>query len=175
MTMEPSAGTPSGLRDELRGDAQSLAGTAKERVHSEVDARKGVAAEQAKSVSSALSAAAGELGQNSPTWLRSAFEQGASTLQQLAETVENKGSRELAQDVQQLARSNPGTFLAGCALAGFAAARVFKAGSSSASSSSSGSYGQSAGSSAADQWTPAMTSTPPSSFGASTGISGATL
>ena len=48
------------LREELRGDAQTVTDTAKTRLASEVDARKGVAVEQAQSISSALDAAAGE-------------------------------------------------------------------------------------------------------------------
>jgi hypothetical protein len=92
-----------------------------------VDARKGTAAEQTRSLSSALDAAASEL-QDSPDWLRSAFQQGAQTLQRFANSVESKDSRELTREVQQLARDHPSTFLAGCALAGFAAARVLKSG-----------------------------------------------
>ena len=49
-------------------------------------------------------------------------------MQRFAETIERKDARQLTRDVEQLARDNPGTFLAGCALAGFAAARVLKAG-----------------------------------------------
>jgi hypothetical protein len=101
--------------------------TAKQRLHAEADARKGTAAEQTRSLSSALDAAASEL-QDSPDWLRSAFKQSAQTLQRFADTVESKDSRELTREVQQLAREHPGTFLAGCAMAGFAAARVLKSG-----------------------------------------------
>lgn len=125
--METSSQTGGELREELRSDAQTVGDTVKQRLSAEADARKGTAAEQAKSLSSALNTAAGELSQ-SPAWLRSAFEKGAQTLQRFAETVEQKDSRQLTRDVQQLAREHPGTFLAGCAAAGFAAARVLKAG-----------------------------------------------
>ena len=125
--MEATSGSNAGLREELRGDAQTVRTKAKQRLHNEVDARKGKAAEQAKTLSSALGAAASELA-GSPGWMRSAFEQGARRIQSLADAVEQRDSRRLAQDVQQLARENPGMFLAGCAIAGFAAARIFKAG-----------------------------------------------
>lgn len=132
--METSSATTSGeLREELRGDAQTLTDTAKQKLHSEADARKGAAATQAKSLSSALESAAGELNE-SPQWLRSLFQQGAQTLQRFADTIEQKDSRQLTRDIQQLARNNPGTFLAGCAAAGFAAARVVKAGAQNAPS-----------------------------------------
>lgn len=126
--MESSSQTSGAeLREELRGDAQTVTDSAKQKLQSEVDARKGGAADQAKSLSSALDTAAGELS-DSPQWLRSAFQQGAQTLQRFADTIEQKDSRQLTADVQRLARENPGTFLAGCAVAGFAAARVLKAG-----------------------------------------------
>lgn len=138
MASTPSTGAE--LKTELRGDAQTVTDSAKQRLYSEADARKGSAAEQAKSLSSALESAAGEL-QQSPAWLRSIFEQGAQKLQSFAQTIETKDSRALSRDVQQLARQHPGTFLAGCAAAGFAAARVLKAGvEDTASQSASGSY-----------------------------------
>ena len=122
------------LREELRNDASTVTGSAKQRLHSELDSRKGIASTQAKSISSALDAAAGELSDR-PDWLRDAVRHGAQTLQSFADTIERKDSRQLASDVQQLARRNPATFLAGCALAGFAAARVLKAGADGARSS----------------------------------------
>ena len=123
-----------GTTGELRSDAQQLGNSASNRIHSELDARKGTAADQAKSVSSAIDRAAGELDESSPQWLRSAFEQGATQVRRFADTLEQKDSREILSDVRTLARDNPGTFLAGCAALGFAAARVFKAGSNEGSS-----------------------------------------
>lgn len=130
--METATGNTGGLREELRGDARKVSDTAKDRIASEVDSRKGIAAEQAKSLSSALGSAADQLGEQSPSWLRSILQQGAQTMDRLAQTVEQKDARQLAVEVQQLARQNPGTFLAGCAAVGFAAARVFKAGANEA-------------------------------------------
>lgn len=143
--MESPSATTGGLREELRSDAQTLTGSAAQRIHSEVNARKGDAADQAKSISTALDKAADGLGENGPTWLKSAIQQAAQKVQQLADGIEHKDSRQLTRDVQQLARQNPGTFLATCALAGFAAARVFKAGESDDSMSNygSGNYGSS--------------------------------
>jgi hypothetical protein len=131
--MEPSTQTGGGLNQELTADAQTLKDTAKERLASEMDARKGTASTQAQSLSSALNAAAGELS-DSPDWLRSLCQRGAQSLQSFADTIENKDSRALTRDVQQFARENPTMFLAGAAAAGFAAARVLKAGVDSPSS-----------------------------------------
>ena len=116
------------LTDELRTDAQQLGSKAKDRIHSELDSRKGTAASQAKSVSSAMERTAGELGPDSPEWLKSTIRQAASQVQRFADTIEQKDSREMLNDVRNFARDNPTTFLAACAAAGFAAARLFKAG-----------------------------------------------
>src|SRR5690606_36155992 len=80
--------------------------------------------------------AADGLGSDTPTWVKSALEQGAKSIEQLAQAVEGKDSRQLVGDVQQFARQRPGSFLAGCALLGFAASRVFKAGGTQAPGSS---------------------------------------
>lgn len=130
--MESSSQAGDGsLRDELRGDAETLTGTAKQKLHSELDSRKGPAVSQVKSVSSALEAAASELS-DSPNWLRSAVAQGAQALQRFGDSVEHKDSRELTREAQQIARANPGMFLAACAAAGFAGARILKAGAEDA-------------------------------------------
>jgi len=126
--MQPSSGTSDGVAGELRSDARHVGTAAANRLHSEVDARKGAAASQARSVSSAIDRAAGDLDQSAPDWLRSAFQQGAQQVQRFADALEQKDSRELLNEVNRFARTSPGTFLAGCAAAGFAAARVLKAG-----------------------------------------------
>jgi len=118
-----------GAGSELREDAKQLGATAADRLHSEVDARKATAVTQAQSVSSAVRQAADGLDESSPDWLKSAFRQGAQQIQRLADSVEQKDSRQLMSDAQDFARNNPGTFLAACAAVGFAAARVLKAGS----------------------------------------------
>lgn len=137
-----NSGSAGGMRSEMRSDAQQIGSSARNRLHSEIDARKGSAADQAKSVSKAIDRAAGELDDDSPQWLKSAFRQGAEQVRRFADTLEQKDSREIVQDVRTLARDNPGTFLAGCAALGFAAARVFKAGApeSSPTQSSKTSY-----------------------------------
>ena len=127
MQQPPSRGS-GGTSTDLRSDAKQLGNSAANRIHSEVDARKDTAVNQAKSVSSAIQRAAGEMDEGSPDWLKSALRQGAQKVQTFADTIEQKNSRELMRDAQDFARNNPGTFLAACAAAGFAAARILKAG-----------------------------------------------
>lgn len=125
---QPPSQDAGGVGSELRSDARQLSSSAADRLHSEADARKGAAAAQAKSVSSAMERAAGELDGDSPQWLRSAFQQGADQIQRFAETLEQKDSRQILGDVQNFARERPAMFLGACAAAGFAAARLLKAG-----------------------------------------------
>lgn len=132
-----TSGTASDIGSEIRADAKQLSTSASNRVHSELDARKGAAAEQAKSVSSAFQRAAGELDDGSPQWLKSAFQQGAQQVRRFADTLEQKDSRAIMNDIKTMARDNPGTFLVGCAALGFAAARVFKAGATESSTGQS--------------------------------------
>jgi len=128
--MQPPSDPDQGIGSELLTDAKSVGSSAVNRLHSEVDTRKADAATQVKSVSSAIEQAAGGLDANAPTWLKSALEQGAQQVQKFADTLEQKDSRQLVTQVSDFARGSPGTFLAACAAAGFAAARIFKAGSS---------------------------------------------
>lgn len=110
-------------------DAKGLGSTAVNRLHSEVDNRKGDAATQAKSVSSAIDNVAQGLDSDAPAWLKSAFTQGAQQVQKFADALEQKDSKQLVGDVNNFARQSPTTFLLACAAAGFAASRVFQAGS----------------------------------------------
>jgi ElaB/YqjD/DUF883 family membrane-anchored ribosome-binding protein len=140
MQQPPSQSASEGIgaaASELRSDAQQIGSTAANRLHSEVDSRKSGAAEQAKSVSSAIQRAAGELDEGAPAWLKSAFQQGADQIQRFADTLEQKDSRQILSEVQSFARERPGTFLAACAAAGFAASRILKAGGEAAQSSQS--------------------------------------
>ena len=151
--MQPPSENTGETRNELRSDAKQLGTSATNRLYSEVDNRKGAAADQAKTVSSAIETAAGELDDSAPAWLKSSLEQGARQIQKFADAIEQKDSRQLTNDVRDFARNSPGAFLAGCAAAGFAAARIFKAGEQQASTPTapevtrdSGSFQPSAGS-----------------------------
>lgn len=135
--MQSQSNTGQGVGSELLSGAKGVSSSAVDRLHTEVDARKDGAATQAKSVSSAIQQAAGGLDNNAPVWLKSAFEQGAQQVQKFAEALEQKDSRQLVTEVSDFAQGSPGTFLTACAAAGFAAARIFKAGGERTSSQSS--------------------------------------
>ncbi|MDQ3143576.1 MAG: hypothetical protein M3Q57_01675 [Pseudomonadota bacterium] len=119
----------------MRADVKQVSTTATNRLNQELDTRKGEAADQAKSLSGAIERAAGELDDSSPQWLKSSLEQGAKHIQRFADSLEQKDAKQITNEVRDFARNSPGTFLAACAAAGFAAARVFKAGGEQASNS----------------------------------------
>jgi hypothetical protein len=170
--MQPQSETMSGVGSEVLSDAKNVGSSAVNRLHSEVDSRKGDAVTQAQSVSTAIEQAADGLDPNAPQWLKSAFQQGAQQIQKFASTLEQKDSRQLVNDVSDFARNSPGTFLGACAAAGFAAARIFKAGSSDNSPSQLGSIGTdySGSNYSTDTYSPTTTSSS-SSFGSGSGSS----
>jgi ElaB/YqjD/DUF883 family membrane-anchored ribosome-binding protein len=136
MQQPPSEGQ-SGTVEELRSDAKHIGSSAANFLHSEADARKGVVADQARSTSSAIQRVASELEEGAPTWLKSIFQQGGDQIQRLADTLEQKDTKQIADEVQSFARERPGMFLGACAVAGFAAARIFKAGADGPSANGS--------------------------------------
>lgn len=125
-----SASTRSAVGEELSRDASQLKDTASQRIQQEADTRKGQAAQIAGSASSALNKAASELEQdnNAPDWLSSVVRQAAGSIDRLAGEIDGRSLNQLGQQLTGFARSNPGTFLAAAAAAGFAAARVLRAG-----------------------------------------------
>lgn len=128
--MESQSGIATGVGGELLSDAKGVGASAVNRLHSEIDGRKGDAVAQAQAVSSAVGQAADGLGDQAPAWLKTALHQGAEQIQKIAGSIEQKNSRQIVNDINDFARASPGTFLATCAAAGFAAVRIFKAGSS---------------------------------------------
>lgn len=117
--------------ERLKQDGVALKDKAIERLTSEADSRKDMVSKQLKSVSSALGAAQSDLSNadgEAPEWLKSGLRQVATTVEGLADRVQNKSSADLLGEVRSFAQNNPATFLMACAAVGFAAARVFKAG-----------------------------------------------
>ena len=125
--MQPESDTAKPVGAELLSDAKNIGTSAANRLHSEVDARKGDAVTQVQAVSSTIQRAAEELDTNAPTWLKSALEQGAQQVKSFADTLDQNDSRQMVAQVTDFAKRSPVTFLGACAAVGFAAARVFKA------------------------------------------------
>lgn len=118
------------VKDELKHDADRLKGTVGARAKEEAESRKGQAVHVAGSASTALNTAAEDLRSNPdvPDWMASALQQTARKIEGLASHIDGRSIDQLGDDVSEFARRSPGTFLAASAAAGFAVARVLRAG-----------------------------------------------
>lgn len=127
---ETSSSTGAGLRQELGQDAAHLRDTLVESARSQADTRKDAAIGLAGSASKALGAAADDLRDNpeAPEWMANGLQQVARQIDQLAGQFKGRSAEDLTREASRRARENPGTFLAVAAAAGFAAARLMRAG-----------------------------------------------
>jgi hypothetical protein len=128
-TRDQSGQQPEMAKD-LRHDAARLKESVGARARQEAESRKGQAAHLAGSASSALETAAQDLRDNpdAPDWMATALQSTARRIEELARHVDGRSIDELGRDIAGFARRSPGTFLAASAAAGFAAARVLRAG-----------------------------------------------
>lgn len=117
---DPRAALESGKRA-----AKDLAQQAKQRVVSEAEARKEGAAGQVDKLANAVERAAGEFGDN-PTLSRYAAD-FAGSMHGVAGRLRDRNIDELADDVKQLARSNPTAFVLGSVAVGLLLSRFLKA------------------------------------------------
>lgn len=131
MTTQASSSTNgSAVRDELKHDADRLKGTIGERAKTEATTRIDQASQALGSASAAFDAAAEKLDSNSdaPDWMASVIQQAARKMDGLAERISGGDLDDIGREVTNFARHNPGAYLAASAAAGFAAARVLRAG-----------------------------------------------
>src|SRR3546814_5877843 len=84
-------------------------------------------ADRIDGVASAIRQAAGELSSQQQPTIAGYVEDVAEAVSGFSNTVRDRDVVDLAHDAEDLARHNPGLFLAGSVLVGFAAARFFRA------------------------------------------------
>jgi hypothetical protein len=125
-----NAGSFSGVGSELMQNAARLKDSVGARAKQEAESRMGDAVQVAGSASAALNSAAENLERNpnAPDWMASALQGVARQIDRLAGHVDGRNIDDLGREIAQFARSHPGAFLAASAAAGFAAARVLRAG-----------------------------------------------
>ena len=108
------------------GDAAlDLANSAKDKLEDAVTQRKSLGADYIGSIAQATGRAANEFDQDVPQaaqYIRQASEQ----IQGFADTVRERGVRELVGEVQDFARRQPTLFFGGAVVLGFAALRFLK-------------------------------------------------
>jgi len=126
----PSNTTSGGIRAELGEDAAHLGETLKGRAAQQAETGKNAALGIAGSASGALGAAADDLRDNpdAPEWMAKGLQQVARQIDRVAGDLQGRSLEDMTRDAARFARENPGTFLAAAAAAGFAAARLLRAG-----------------------------------------------
>ena len=129
----PSSSTTESIKAEATEQASRLAGGVKDEAKRyEKDLRSGVA-ERAESLAAGLRKAGSEIDPNSS--VATMFDRAADTVSGLADSLNATDPREMVDEVRRFARRQPGAFLGLSALAGFAAVRFLRAGSTTPSNS----------------------------------------
>lgn len=129
----PSSSTTESIKAEATEQASRLAGGVKDEAKRyEKDLRSGVA-ERAESLAAGLRKAGSEIEPNSS--IATMFDRAADTVSGLADSLNATDPREMVDEVRRFARRQPGAFLGLSALAGFAAVRFLRAGSTRPSNS----------------------------------------
>ncbi|AZY95607.1 hypothetical protein EOJ32_17640 (plasmid) [Paracoccus sp. Arc7-R13] len=129
----PSSSTTESIKAEATEQASRLAGGVKDEAKRyEKDLRSGVA-ERAESLAAGLRKAGSEIEPNSS--IATMFDRAADTVSGLADSLNATDPREMVDEVRRFARRQPGAFLGLSALAGFAAVRFLRAGSTTPSNS----------------------------------------
>ena len=129
----PSSSMTESIKAEATEQASRLAGSVKDEAKRyEKDLRSGVA-ERAESLAAGLRKAGSEIDPNSS--VATLFDRAADTVSGLADSLNATDPREMVEEVRRFAHRQPGAFLGLSALAGFAAVRFLRAGSTTPSSS----------------------------------------
>jgi hypothetical protein len=128
--MTTTSDTASGLREELGQYTAHVADTLKGRATQEAETRKVAATGIVGYASGALGKAVDDLRGNpdAPEWMAKGLQQVAQQIDRFAGELQGRSVEDMTRDAARLARDNPGTFLAAAAAAGFAAARLLRAG-----------------------------------------------
>lgn len=113
------------LSGEAKTAARDAADSAQAEIHSQADRAKNTAASEVSNIASALQSAADDLRSGSAT--ERGFARVADSLAGASDSLREKELGELVGDVNHFARENPGVFLGGAALLGFAISRFAKA------------------------------------------------
>lgn len=117
---------------QMKQDAQEAVGKAKEQVKSMLSDQKHAAASQVEGFAQALRKAAEELNAQDQSPVAGYVQRAAEGLDRLGGALREGNMDNLAAQVQDYARRQPGVFLGGAVVAGFLLARFLKSSSPSA-------------------------------------------
>lgn len=111
--------------DTAQRESHHLAEEAKERVESEIAARKGMIAKELGHLGNALKVSAREI-EKEDSALTRPLRQAARFCEQSADSMSRKGTRELLSQVETFGREQPLVFLGAAVAAGFLATRLLR-------------------------------------------------
>jgi hypothetical protein len=114
-------------REEKAQDGADVAAALRDRGMEQIEGAKGQLAEGAERVAAAVERTADDLEGDGDNAISGFGRSVASLMRQLAGGLRERDVAEFAGELAQLARRNPGVFLAGSVALGFGIARVFKA------------------------------------------------
>lgn len=113
--------------DQAQDGAADVAAALRDRGMEQIEGAKGQLAEGAERVAAAVERTADDLEGDGDNAISGFGRSVASLMRQLAGGLRERDIAEFAHELAQLARRNPGVFLAGSVALGFGIARVFKA------------------------------------------------
>jgi ElaB/YqjD/DUF883 family membrane-anchored ribosome-binding protein len=111
--------------ESVKREGREFADQAKERLDSEVSARKGMVAKELGYLGDALNKSAGELEKNDSA-LTEPIRQVAQFCDRSAQSVSRKGTRELLAQAESFGRDQPLLFIGAAIAAGFVATRLLR-------------------------------------------------
>lgn len=114
--------TAAELKDEVREQVEQL----KDQAEEQVDKRTSQAAGRLDSVVRALENSAGQLSDDGERWLADHARQAAGQIARFAGYLRDEDARSMMRDLEEMARSNTGTFLGTSFAAGLAVGRFLR-------------------------------------------------
>jgi uncharacterized protein YjbJ (UPF0337 family) len=127
------------LRDNVTAEARNMRDSAAAEVQARAEGAKDTLAKEVSSVGNALRKASEELRSGSPQ--EQAFATAASSLADMADSIQGQDMGTLLSNASAFAKRNPIAFLGGAALLGFAGARLAKASRHTTAGSAGAPYG----------------------------------
>lgn len=118
-----------GLAERAKEHAGRLVDDAKTKAQAAFDERKQGLAQDVDDFAHALRQSAGDLEDRNKAFVARYLEQAASSIEQIADTLQRQDVRDLVRHTEDFARRQPGLFIGGTVLAGFALARFLKSSS----------------------------------------------
>lgn len=113
-------------KDAAKSTFASLAGDAKGRARAAIEGRKDASAQDVADIAHALRTSADDLEQRDRTAAASYVRQAAGGLERFADNLQRRDLEDLARQAEEFARRQPGLFVGGAVIAGFALARFLK-------------------------------------------------